>query len=85
MPAQIWQIEAVSIRCMLQGQHVRSRFHGVHWDKRSKCWQAYIWDKGTHRYVGTFAAEEDAAKAYDNVVSELCGDGATLNYPKQPV
>jgi hypothetical protein len=66
-------------------QNVRSKFRGVYWDKRSRCWQAFVLERGTHQYVGTFAAEEDAARAYDNAAVERCGDCTKLNYPHQLV
>jgi hypothetical protein len=54
-----------------------SRFKGVTAASRPPgCWRAIVSWRGTRYRLGTFAAEEDAARAYDSAVLELAGDAA---------
>lgn len=57
-----------------------SKFKGV-----SRCtknrWMAQITSQREYRYLGLFANEEDAAKAYDVAAKQLHGDFAKLNFP----
>lgn len=61
-----------------------SRFKGVSFSKGKMRWQAYVCvpsavGKGRHRHLGYFAAETDAAAAYDRAARELFGEFACLN------
>jgi hypothetical protein len=56
-----------------------SRFKGVR--PRNEKWRAEIKINGEHRCLGTYASEEDAAKAYDAAARELHGEFACLNFP----
>ena len=47
-----------------------SRFKGVSWDKRRRCYQAYIQQNGKLIKIGRFKSEIDAAKAYDEKAKE---------------
>ncbi len=42
-----------------------ARFHGVNWDKDSKCWRARIMRNGRRVSLGNFDCEYAAAGAYD--------------------
>jgi hypothetical protein len=42
-----------------------SQHIGVYWDKASAKWRAHISIEGTHKHLGYFENEEDAARAYD--------------------
>lgn len=42
-----------------------SRFRGVCWLRRDQVWRAQIKSGGKTCYLGCFADEEDAARAYD--------------------
>jgi hypothetical protein len=61
-----------------------SRFHGVSWVSRYKCWKAEVSVKRRGRSIGHFENEVDAAKAYDRVALHLLGKKARLNFPGQP-
>lgn len=56
-----------------------SRFKGVSWDDGS--WRSYISCNGTRMWLGNFADEENAARAYDERARELFGPFAALNFP----
>ncbi|HEY3322061.1 MAG TPA: HNH endonuclease [Planctomycetota bacterium] len=60
----------------------RSRFKGVALCKgrKSKPWQASLGDH-THSFIGRFATEEEAARAYDRAAQERYGSFAILNFP----
>lgn len=55
-----------------------SRFKGVCWFKGK--WMAYAGPRGSVRYLGRFADEEDAALAYDAAAKILYGKFARLNF-----
>jgi hypothetical protein len=60
-----------------------SRFVGVSLKKdriRKKPWSVFAKRDGRVVYVGSFAAEEDAARAYDSFVREVYGDLAVTNF-----
>lgn len=58
-----------------------SRFKGVSWIERLGKWQAYIGgrDTKTHKYLGIFKSEEEAAKAYNRAAIEMYGEWASPN------
>jgi hypothetical protein len=56
-----------------------SGYKGVAWAKGRQKWRmAFNW-KGETRFVGYFADEVEAAKAYNRRAGELCGGFARLN------
>ena len=57
-----------------------SIFKGVYWDKRYNKWIASIGINRKIKHLGTFAIEEDAAKAYDKAALELFGEFARPNF-----
>jgi hypothetical protein len=59
----------------------QSRYRGVY-RARSGRWVACIQDNYKTYHLGTFDAEEDAAKAYDKAALDLLGTKATLNFPQ---
>jgi hypothetical protein len=63
------------------GQPTTSEFKGVSWHKKGKKWTAMIHGCGTHRYLGMYVREEEAALAYDRAARELYGEHARLNFP----
>ena len=65
----------------VNGQPTTSQFKGVSWHKRGGKWIAMIHGGGKARYLGLYAREEDAARAYDDAARELYGDHARLNLP----
>jgi len=58
-----------------------SKFKGVCWNRVSQKWQAGIKINGKSHYLGLFAAEIDAANAYDEAALEAYGEYAYLNFP----
>jgi hypothetical protein len=63
-----------------------SRFFGV--SSKGKAWQAQLWNRETKglQHIGTFASEEDAARAYDCAAVELYGpDFKKLNFPGEVI
>ncbi|KAG1681524.1 hypothetical protein FOA52_014030 [Chlamydomonas sp. UWO 241] len=68
-------------------QQHSSRFLGVCWNKASSSWLVQLWDPLTKRdlRVGSFASEEDAARAYDRVAVQARGLGAKRNFPGEAI
>lgn len=60
-----------------KGRNASSQFKGV--DKRAAGWRARI-RAGKQISLGTFATEEEAARAYDAKAVELFGEFARLNF-----
>ena len=56
-----------------------SRFKGVSFYRRYKCWSAAIRVKGVLRRLGNFQYEESAAEAYDAEAIRAWGDKAMTN------
>lgn len=57
-----------------------SRYKGVYFQKSINKWKADITFNGRRIYIGCFADEIDAAKAYDKNAKELFGEFAYLNF-----
>lgn len=60
----------------------RSGFKGVY--RRKNRWCAQIKHEGKLRHLGSFAAAEEAARAYDIAARELFGEFARPNFPTPP-
>ncbi len=61
-----------------------SKFKGVSWVMRRKKWLVAFRCNNQYHFVGWFADEIEAAKAYDAAILPLAGDFARLNF-KQAV
>lgn len=58
-----------------------SRFKGVYWQRSRSVWAARIKIDGRHHWLGRFADEADAARAYDAAARSAWGEFARLNLP----
>ena len=59
-----------------------SKYKGVSWDARNKKWISQICiGNGTHKKIGRFVCEIEAAKAYDELAKKYHGEFAYLNFP----
>lgn len=58
----------------------KSQYKGVTWHKQVQKWQAQIKTGKEQIYLGLFASESDAARAYDAMARELFGEFAYLNF-----
>lgn len=58
--------------CSKRIKSYSSKFIGVSWDKARKMWVSAIQIKGKHRHLGHFDDEEEASKAYQKALKELC-------------
>ena len=56
-----------------------SRYKGVSWKTGKKAWVAHIHVDGKTKYLGQFADEADAARAYNAAALEAWGEFARLN------
>jgi hypothetical protein len=65
-----------------QAKPTSSKYKGVYWHKHSRSWVAVINHKRRRIHLGTFANEEDAARAYDEKAKELFGEFARPNFPE---
>jgi hypothetical protein len=53
-------------------QETSSKYPGVYWDKPTKKWRAQIQIDGKRYHLGLFEVEEDAHKAYQKRLKEVC-------------
>lgn len=65
-----------------------SKYKGVHFDCARKKWMARIHfinilGPSRSKYLGRFAIEEDAARAYDEAAKQHFGEFAVFNFPKE--
>lgn len=60
--------------------HGRSRYKGVHRNKRNSCWTASIVVQGRNRYLASCQTEEDAATYYDVAAQLFFGEFASINH-----
>jgi hypothetical protein len=58
-----------------------SGFKGVSWHRQHQKWSARIMVSGKSRWLGLFADEVAAARAYDDAAVELHGAFTRLNFP----
>lgn len=61
------------------GNQTHSKYKGVTWHSRDKCWQSTIVVDGCHVHLGCFSKERDAAQAYNKAAEQYFGEYANLN------
>jgi hypothetical protein len=61
----------------------RSRYKGVWWCKCMQMWGAEIQAGGAAEFLGYFAREIEAARAYDAAARRRHGAFACLNFPEE--
>ncbi|KAG1656046.1 hypothetical protein FOA52_004464 [Chlamydomonas sp. UWO 241] len=61
----------------------KSSFRGVSFNKVRSTWEVRLKDPETKRkkYIGSYASDENAARAYDCAAVKMHGSDATLNFP----
>lgn len=59
-----------------------SDFKGVYPSKRGKPWEAQITVDSSSIYLGRYASQEEAAKAYDQAAIKYKGEYAKLNFER---
>ncbi|KAG1671919.1 hypothetical protein FOA52_003486 [Chlamydomonas sp. UWO 241] len=65
-----------------------SRFIGVCWNEDKKTWTAQLWNLHTkiQKHIGTYASEENAARAYDWATVKMHGPECTeRNFPGEVI
>ncbi|KAG1658950.1 hypothetical protein FOA52_010047 [Chlamydomonas sp. UWO 241] len=64
-----------------------SNYRGVSWHKAKSAWKAELWDAQTkcERFIGNFASEEGAVRAYDFAAVQVHGPGAKRNFPGEDI
>ena len=58
-----------------------SKYRGVTQHRRTKRWEAHVWDSGRQVYLGGYDTEEKAARAYDIISLKARGENAMTNFP----
>ena len=58
----------------------KSSYRGVCWNKTNKRWQTEIKKEGKRLHLGSFAGEEEAARAFDRAAIHLRGNKTVLNF-----
>jgi hypothetical protein len=61
----------------------RSKYKGLEWDRAQKKWKARIQFNNRKIYLGSFASEIEAAKAYDSAAKKYHREFAVLNFPAE--
>jgi hypothetical protein len=64
-----------------------SRYVGVSWKKADSSWEVQLYDPQTKRQrrIGSYASEDDAARAYDCAAVQARGPGAQRNFPGEDI
>lgn len=63
----------------INGNVPSSKYKGVSWNKKAKCWTGSIHTGSKKKHLGVFTSEIEAAKAYNMAAITYFGDFANLN------
>ncbi len=64
-------------------QPTRSKYKGVRWAERGQRWHAYLKKNYRQIFLGSYATEEEAARAYDAGAILYFGEFARLNFDRR--
>jgi hypothetical protein len=73
--------EAISEPPVSKGQRSSSRYIGVSWNKANSVWGVKL----RTQHIGSYASEEDAARAYDCAAVQAHGPGVKRNFPGETI
>jgi hypothetical protein len=59
----------------------RSKYKGLEWDRAREKWKVRIQFNNRKIYIGSFACEIEAARAYDSAAKKYHREFAVLNFP----
>lgn len=73
-------VEALRAECeRARNEQTSSRFRGVTWLEKQRCWRARITVGGELCHLGVFADDVEAARAYDEAAARAFGKRARFN------
>ncbi|KAG1677859.1 hypothetical protein FOA52_008623 [Chlamydomonas sp. UWO 241] len=61
------------------------RYVGVSWHTATSSWRVDLSQAGQSQFIGSYASEDDAARAYDFAAVQARGPGAKRNFPGEVI
>ena len=78
-----WVTRAQNIQNIKKNAGRKFKYKGVYRPSDSSQWYAQLKTNGKNYYLGSFATEEDAARAYDAKALDCFGEYASLNFRRE--